>query len=52
MGDEITLEQFSTPPYLAMSSGSLRSLAELQLDFLGVPRNTEVTAGSWLPRSC
>jgi DNA-binding transcriptional LysR family regulator len=45
VGDEITLEQFSTLPYLAMSSGTLPSLAELQLNFLGVPRNTEVTAG-------
>lgn len=43
--DEVTIEQFSTLPYLAMSSGTLKSLAELQLDFLGVPRNTEVTAG-------
>ena len=45
VGDEITLEQFSTLPYLATSSGHLRSLAEMQLDFLGVPRNTEITAG-------
>ncbi len=43
--DDITLEQFSTLPYLAMSSGPLKSLAELQLDFLGVPRNAEITAG-------
>lgn len=45
VGEEITLEQFSTLPYLATSSGHLRSLAEMQLDFLGVPRNTEITAG-------
>ncbi len=45
VGDEITLEQFSTLPYLATSSGHRRSLAEMQLDFLGVPRNTEITAG-------
>jgi DNA-binding transcriptional LysR family regulator len=45
VGDEITLEQFSTLPYLATSSGHLRSLAEMQLDFFGTPRNTEITAG-------
>ncbi len=44
-GDEITLKQFSSLPYLATSSGHLRSLAEMQLDFLGVPRNTEIAAG-------
>ncbi|MGW5147209.1 LysR substrate-binding domain-containing protein [Rhodococcus koreensis] len=45
VGDEITLEQFTSLPYLAASSGHLRSLSEMQLDFLGVPRNTEITAG-------
>lgn len=45
VGDEITLEQFSTLPYLATSSGHRRSLAEMQLDFFGIPRNTEITAG-------
>ena len=44
--DEITLEQFSSLPYLAASSGHVRSLSEMQLDFLGVPRNTEITTGS------
>lgn len=43
VGDEMTSEQFSTLPYLATSSGALRSLAEMQLDFLGVTRNTEIT---------
>ncbi|GAA4483863.1 LysR family transcriptional regulator [Rhodococcus olei] len=45
VADEITLEQFSELPYLAASSGHLRSLSEMQLDFLGVRRNTEITAG-------
>ncbi|MFJ6561193.1 LysR substrate-binding domain-containing protein [Streptomyces sp. NPDC091412] len=45
VGDEITLEQFTTLPYLAASSGHLRGLSEMQLDFLGVPRNVEITAG-------
>lgn len=44
--DEITLEQFTTLPYLAMSAGpAVPSLAEMQLDVLGIPRNTEITAG-------
>lgn len=44
--DEITFEQFTTLPYLATSSGTaVPSLAELQLDVLGIPRNTEITAG-------
>ncbi|MFJ9381310.1 LysR family transcriptional regulator [Streptomyces sp. NPDC101455] len=43
VGDELTLEQFSTLPYLAAAAGSLPSLPEIQLDFLGVPRNTEMT---------
>jgi DNA-binding transcriptional LysR family regulator len=45
VGDAVSLEQFSSLPYLATSSGHRRSLAEMQLDFLGVPRNTEITAG-------
>ncbi|ULP41590.1 LysR family transcriptional regulator [Mycobacterium lentiflavum] len=45
VGDAITLEQFSTLPYLATSSGRTPSIAEMQLDFLGVSRNTKVIAG-------
>ncbi|MGO4596334.1 LysR substrate-binding domain-containing protein [Terrabacter sp. 2RAF25] len=45
VGDQISLEQFGSLPYLATSSGHRRSLAEMQLDFLGVPRRTEITAG-------
>lgn len=45
LGDSITLEQFSTLPYLATSSGNVRSLAEMQLDIFGIPRNVEITAG-------
>lgn len=43
VGETISLEEFSSLPYLATSSGHLRSLAEMQLDFLGVPRNLELT---------
>ena len=46
VGEQITLEQFSTPPHLATSSGHARALAGMRLDFLEVPRNTEITAGS------
>lgn len=45
VGETITLEQFATLPYLATSSGNVRSLAEMQLDLFGVPRNVEITAG-------
>ncbi|MCT7660665.1 LysR substrate-binding domain-containing protein [Mycobacterium deserti] len=54
VGESITLEQFSTLPYLATDAPGAPSLAELQLDFLGVARNTHVTAGfglaNWLIR--
>jgi DNA-binding transcriptional LysR family regulator len=42
VGNEISYEQFCTLPYLATWSGHFRSLAEMQLDLLGVPRNVEV----------
>jgi DNA-binding transcriptional LysR family regulator len=45
IGEKITLEQFSTLPYLAATSGHRRSLADMQLDFLGIPRNVEITTG-------
>jgi DNA-binding transcriptional LysR family regulator len=44
VGDAITLDQFSAMPYLASSCGHQISPAEAQLDRLGIPRNTEVTA--------
>ncbi|SEU32770.1 LysR substrate-binding domain-containing protein [Nonomuraea wenchangensis] len=45
VGETITIEQFSTLPYVAAASGHQRSLQEMQLDFLGVPRNIEITVG-------
>jgi DNA-binding transcriptional LysR family regulator len=45
VGDTMTLEQFSALPYVAAASGHLRSLQEMQLDFLGVERNIEITVG-------
>jgi DNA-binding transcriptional LysR family regulator len=50
VGATITSEQFSRMPYLATSSPSSPSLAKLQLDFLGIPRNTKVSAGFGLAR--
>lgn len=41
---DITVEQFSTLPYVATSSGSRRSTVECQLDALGIPRSIEMTA--------
>jgi DNA-binding transcriptional LysR family regulator len=46
VGDTITLEQFSTLPYVAAVPGRLRSIQETQLDFLGIDRNVELTVGS------
>ncbi|WP_454787825.1 LysR family transcriptional regulator [Mycolicibacterium lutetiense] len=40
----ITVEQFTTLPYLATSSGPTCSTVESQLDALGVTRNIEMTA--------
>ncbi|MUL78975.1 LysR family transcriptional regulator [Mycolicibacterium sp. CBMA 226] len=41
---EITLDQFSTLPYLASGNGHAPSLIEKQLDRLGIPRRLEVTS--------
>jgi DNA-binding transcriptional LysR family regulator len=43
VGETISLEQFSSLPYLATSCGHEVSPAEAQLDQLGITRNTEVT---------
>lgn len=43
VGETITLEEFSSMPYLATSCGHEISPAEAQLDRLGIPRNIEVT---------
>ncbi|MEU0312116.1 LysR family transcriptional regulator [Nocardioides sp. NPDC006273] len=45
VGDTMTLEQFSSLPYLASSSGHDDTLVETQLDSLGVARRLEVTTG-------
>ncbi len=43
VGDTITLEEFSSLPYLATSCGHEISPVEAQLDRLGVRRSTEMT---------
>ncbi len=45
VSNEITLEQFSSLPYLASSNGHAPTLVETQLDRLGIPRRLEVTTG-------
>jgi DNA-binding transcriptional LysR family regulator len=44
VGDTVTLEEFTTLPYLATSCGHEVSPAEAQLDALGIARSTEITA--------
>lgn len=48
VGDSISLDQFQTLPYLATSAGRLPSIAEIELDRLGILRNTEITTGFML----
>ncbi len=43
VGASISMDQFSSLPYLATSCGHEISPAEAQLDLLGISRNTEVT---------
>ncbi len=43
VGDTISLEEFSAPPYLAASCGHEVSPAEAQLDRLGIAHITEIT---------
>jgi DNA-binding transcriptional LysR family regulator len=43
VGETITLEEFSSLPYLATSCGHEISPAEAQLDLLGIVRNVEIT---------
>ncbi|MFE7629146.1 LysR family transcriptional regulator [Kocuria sp. NPDC057446] len=48
VGAEISLEQFQTEPYLAYNAGPLPSIAEQQLDALGISRNVEVTTQTFV----
>nr|WP_271213982.1 LysR family transcriptional regulator [Rhodococcus wratislaviensis] len=42
VGDSLSLDQFSEQPYMSVNVGTLPSSAEMQLDALGVRRNTQV----------
>lgn len=42
IGDTISYEQFTTLPFIATASGLQTSFSEIQLDALGVPRNTAI----------
>jgi DNA-binding transcriptional LysR family regulator len=44
IGDSISIEQFSQLPYLATFAGERKTVAEMQLDWLGVERNVALTA--------
>jgi DNA-binding transcriptional LysR family regulator len=46
VGDTITVEQFSTLPYLATHFDLQPDLADQQLDLLGIPRRVEATTGT------
>jgi DNA-binding transcriptional LysR family regulator len=48
VGDTISIEQFSTMPYLAYQAGAPYSLVESQLDILEIPRRTEVTTETFV----
>ena len=45
IGDTISYEQFTTLPFIATASGLQTSFSEMQLDALGVPRNTAIVTG-------
>ena len=48
IGERLTLDQFESLPYLATQPGLFPSVAELELDRLGIVRNTEATTGFML----
>ncbi|WP_329343417.1 LysR family transcriptional regulator [Streptomyces sp. NBC_01352] len=45
IGDTVSVEQFSTLPYIATHFDCQPSLPETQLDLLGIPRNLEAITG-------
>ena len=48
VGTTISLDQFSTQPYLSYSAASLPSLVERQLDTAGIARNRQVTVETFM----
>jgi DNA-binding transcriptional LysR family regulator len=48
VGETISIEEFSTMPYLGYQAGERYSLAESQLDVREIPRRTEVTTETFV----
>jgi DNA-binding transcriptional LysR family regulator len=48
VGDTITVEELARQPYLSSTTGSLRSLAEEQLEAMGIGHHPEVTTRTFL----
>jgi DNA-binding transcriptional LysR family regulator len=48
VGDELTLEQFSSLPYLVLNQGTTPSIVETRVEQLGVTRNVEMIAQSFV----
>lgn len=48
VGDTLTAEQFSQQPYLAVTVGNLPSSAEMQLDAIGIHRNTHFSTQTFI----
>jgi DNA-binding transcriptional LysR family regulator len=48
VGEQLSLAQFRTQPYLASHSGPLQSTADEQLDMLGIGRQLEVSTRTFL----
>jgi DNA-binding transcriptional LysR family regulator len=48
VGDSLTAEEFSRLPYVAYSGGPLPSIAESQLDSLGIPHRAEISTQSFV----
>jgi DNA-binding transcriptional LysR family regulator len=48
VGSVVTAEEFAQLPYVAYSGGPLPSIADVQLDDLGIPRRVEMTTQSFV----
>jgi|SRR6516165_2549838 len=48
VGSEVSAEEFARLPYVAYSGGPLPSIADVQLDTLGIPRRVEMTTQSFV----
>lgn len=48
VSSEVSAEEFAQLPYVAYSGGPLPSIADVQLDALGIPRRVEMTTQSFV----